>query len=501
MLQTSSDYQTFTYQTRPILNGEELPILTAYASLMSLIERKLFALLVSGHSATQLKSEFLRRFDITARQFNAIRVQLEGKIASVKEVRENRIETLKGQIKSIESSLKKMRQKQDKAFVIHQKTRRVAILKTRLARLEQDKAEGRIRLCFGSRKKFHAQHDLAANGYASHQEWKDDWTKTRSSSFFLIGSKDETSGNQSCVASLAEDESITLRLRLPNALSQYGKYLVLPNIVFPYGHDVITSALRKNLQGENPVAISYRFILDEKGYRVFVSLPVQKPQRVSQQNVGVIGLDINADHLALVETDRFLNPIRKETVPLCTYGASKNQTKARIGDAVKKVIQLCQQAKKPLVIEKLSFGKKKCTLRESGARYARMLSSFVYSSITAHVKSRAFRCGICVHEVNPAYTSLIGRVKFMKRYGLSVHHSAALCIARRCLGGSERLPRHETKVYDGKGGHVTLSVPVRNRNEHVWTSWRAVRKELLAAHVAHPKTHKRSSGSASAHLL
>ena len=45
--------------------------------------------------------------------------------------------------------------------------------------------------------------------------------------------------------------------------------------------------------------------------------------------------------------------------------------------------------------------------------------------------------------MNPAFSSVIGRVKFMERYGLSVHQAAALVLARRLLGCSERIPRRQ----------------------------------------------------------
>ena len=53
---------------------------------------------------------------------------------------------------------------------------------------------------FGGRKLFNAQFDLAANGYESLGEWREDWRSARSSQFFVIGSKDETGGCQGCVA-------------------------------------------------------------------------------------------------------------------------------------------------------------------------------------------------------------------------------------------------------------------------------------------------------------
>ena len=44
-------------------------------------------------------------------------------------------------------------------------------------------------------------------------------------------------------------------------------------------------------------------------------------------------------------------------------------------------------------------------------------------------------------EVILAFSSVIGRVKFMERYGLSVHEAVSLVLARRLLGCSERVPR------------------------------------------------------------
>ena len=65
-----------------------------------------------------------------------------------------------------------------------------------------------------------------------------------------------------------------------------------------------------------------------------------------------------------------------------------------------------------------------------------MLSSFSYGKVKAYFLSRGCRQGVEVHQVNPAFSSVVGRVKFMERYGLSVHQAAALALARRLLGCS-----------------------------------------------------------------
>ena len=205
---------------------------------------------------------------------------------------------------------------------------------------------------------------------------------------------------------------------------------------------------------------------------------------------------INTDHIAVVETDRFGNPICHTRLALNTYGVSTKKAKARIGEMAKELVDIGLKTNKPIVLEELSFESKKRELREIGnVRYSRMLSSFSYNAIGQAIKSRAMRFGIEVGEVNPAYTSVIGRAKFSKRYGLSIHESAALCIGRRFLGASERLPRRLDMIADGKGGHVGVSLPVRNRGTHVWTSWRQVRKRLPAVLAAHFRAAKsRSTG-------
>jgi len=53
---------------------------------------------------------------------------------------------------------------------------------------------------------------------------------------------------------------------------------------------------------------------------------------------------------------------------------------------------------------------------------------------------RGLRNGFQIKQINPAYTSVIGRFKYSKKYGLSVHEAAALVIARRGIGYHEKLP-------------------------------------------------------------
>ncbi|MEG4354437.1 MULTISPECIES: hypothetical protein [unclassified Microcoleus] len=52
--------------------------------------------------------------------------------------------------------------------------------------------------------------------------------------------------------------------------------------------------------------------------------------------------------------------------------------------------------------------------------------------------------GIELIAVNPAYSSIIGLMKYLRMYGLASDEAAALVIARRAMKLSEKVPRSLT---------------------------------------------------------
>ena len=475
---TMSETSVFTYQTRLTDPAAEM-VLADYAALYGQVERSLFAEMAKGKSAGEMKAKFIRRFGITARQFNAVSIGLKGKIASIQRRRPALMDDAKSRIDKARKVIAKLSVRAPGSNKLHQKKRRLATLLARLARQEQDQQTGKVRLCFGSKRLFRAQFALSANGYADHAAWQVDWQAARADEFFVIGSKDETGGCQGCVATLQDDGRWVLRLRLPDALATQGKYCTLAPIRFTYGHEALLAARQAG------IALSYRFRRDEKGWRVFVSVAEIPAKQISHRALGAVGVDINADHLAVSQTDRFGNLASTQRLPLSCYGKSAAQAKALIGDAAAAVIAAAKAARRPVVIEKLSFGKKRAALEAVAPAQARMLSSFAYTKVIDALKAAAFRAGIEVIEINPAYTSVIGAVNFAQSHGISVHQGAALAIARRGLGLSEKPVNRPVVTPVRNGGHVTFELPVRNRLKHVWTQWAAIRIRLKAAHVAH----------------
>ena len=359
--------------------------LAAYGELYGQVQRKLFADVAAGRSAVTLKSEYIKKHGILARMFNAVRIALDGKVSAVRESQLLQLDSLRRRIDRAQRQVSDAAER-GRWDQVHQKKRRLANLKFRLAGLEADIAAGRVRLCFGSKKLWRKQYDLAANGYASREAWLAEWRDVRSDEFFVLGSRDETAGCQLCVAAVNDDGTLTLRLRMPDGLAGlHGKYLVVPNVRFASGHDVVLAALGSNTDyavyrrqhGEQAArattlgqAISYRFKRDAKGWRVFATTELPELEITTDRRRGAVGVDLNADHVAVAETDASGNYVNAWRVPLVTYGKSHHQAEALIGDTVASVVEYARGAGKPLVIEKLDFRQKNAVLEGESRKYS-----------------------------------------------------------------------------------------------------------------------------------
>ncbi|WP_151191805.1 IS200/IS605 family accessory protein TnpB-related protein, partial [Desulfotomaculum copahuensis] len=109
-----------------------------------------------------------------------------------------------------------------------------------------------------------------------------------------------------------------------------------------------------------------------------------------------------------------------------------------IGVLAKVVVDIAKTLGKPLAVEKLDFGKDRL---DTNKRFNRMAANFPFQKMIAAVMRKAFKEGVGVKQVWPAHTSTIGYWKYMRRYGIIIHHAAALVIARRAIGCKERITK------------------------------------------------------------
>jgi IS605 OrfB family transposase len=449
-----------TIETR--IRGESLfAMCEQCSSLFSRLERLLFkALYARLEKLTDAKRRFISEHRITARQFNSVHRQLEARVESWREVRKLDLAKVERQIEKTHRAMSAAKS----TFAIHQKKRRLQLLLARKCRFERELAAKVPSICFGSRAKFREQFHLKENGHANHAAWRKEWCARRASSFFVLGSADETCGNQTC-----QYQDGALHLRLPDALG--GETVAIP-VVFRYREPDFLAALtpmrqeltrgpRKGTEIERCSAVSYRFIRRADHWSVQAMFDVPAAPIETDRSLGCMGIDLNPWGLAFARINRSGNLVDHSDRSWGVDRRTDDQIKAAIGDAVRDAVLDALTHRVPVAIERLDLAARKAEDRGPGVN--RMLSAFAYGAFAQMIRGRCAREGVELIEVNPAFTSVIGRGKFANGYGLSGHRAAACAIARRALHFGEKLRTRSART--------ALALPARNRARHVWHDW------------------------------
>jgi len=177
-----------------------------------------------------------------------------------------------------------------------------------------------------------------------------------------------------------------------------------------------------------------RIIKDGDRYKVTISWDVVSVETTTSSKEGVIGIDINPDGIALVETNGDGNLVHHEYLyaPRIQF-AQQGKRQYDVRMLAKQVVDHALKLKKSLVIEDLNFTRKK----DNGRWFNRMSHNFLHSQITEAIESRASRLGVEILKINPAFTSIIGLLKYAKPMSLNRHTAAAFVIARKGQGFKE----------------------------------------------------------------
>lgn len=410
-----------------------------------------------------VKADAIRRFGITARHFNGIRFDLDQMVAAERGVsaflvmqREEAIRSLSQRVaREVKRVPELIEGGRDRAasslkFSMVGRKQRLDRLKGGLAALQARADRAVPAICFGGRQ---GLREAQTDG----ETWR--WHAKRAGQINLVGSKTEGFGNQS-----AFWRDGVLSIRLPDALG--GGQVALQFVDFR--QEEARGFLEASASKATRQAITWLLFRDDDlNWQVRFTVERKAAKRVGRLDAGVISVDVNVDHLAVVHVDRFGNLVSKLTLPFPRLRIDSHIADNAIGCAVGAIVALAAAKGCAVAIEKLDFSKKKAGLREYGKAHAERLSSFAYSKFQSYMRSRCDRVGVDLHEVNPAFTSVIGRAKYAGRRGLDVHHAAALVIGRRAMGYGERLVRS-----DG----VPLDAPARMRPRIEGRRWRGVHK-------------------------
>ncbi|WP_199613980.1 IS200/IS605 family accessory protein TnpB-related protein [Paenibacillus alkalitolerans] len=336
---------------------------------------------------------------------------------------------------------------------------RIAMVEFRLKRLQKELADlqkytGRV--IFGSKNLFRKQFTIEKYT-KDHELWKREYHRARYGRLAVSGRKDAKYGN---FVFKYDVQSKTLHMHLPLGVYE------LRNLRFPYGQQEVDDAVTYRKNRGKPIA----WAVEDHGDYYIVKATVHKPQRseINYSKVdGVIGVDCNFDHFAWAETNDKGQLLSKGVFPFDMEHKTSGQITKIIEHEAMALVDLAVTKHKPIVIEQLDTTDSKSKLRYGNKKANRKMTQFAYDKMTSSIKARADKMGVAVFEVNPAYTSQIGKMKYMKPLGCSIHVAAAYVIARRGMGCKEKLPPA-----------VFGLLPEKITSKHHWAHWSYVSKKL-----------------------
>ncbi len=198
------------------------------------------------------------------------------------------------------------------------------------------------------------------------------------------------------------------------------------------------------------VCVKRKLIKSKVQYYFHVTYKVSIPKPKFGYSNGAVGLDLNYNFAALTNADKFGNLLSYQTIKFRNlHYYRKNKQVDYASFKLDKIVNYCLTKQKGLVIEDLVFDQSFSYSKKSN----RKLSNFRTSALEL-LERKCIRKGVAIRKVHPAYTSIIGRLKYSRSYNLSGHHLASYVIARRGLGFQEPLPAFHKWVLSQVGGVI-----------------------------------------------
>ena len=323
------------------------------------------------------------------------------------------------------------------------KTRRLAVLRDRLAAAEQALSSGRPSITVGGKRLWRNRYYLDAADMTE-QQWRDRWDAAR-----LFLTADGESGKAGGNETIRVDEAGRLRIKTPAALvPQLGSHVVIAEPV-RFIHRGNEWAGRIGERRAVRYDISYdpdrdRWYLDAS----WKTTPEPAPDIEELRAGPVLGVDLNDGHLACCVLDASGNPIGEPlSIDVVTAGLRASRRDGRVRQAITHLLDHAEHRNcAAIVMENLDFADARATGRETlgrgkrGKRLRRTVAGIPTARFRTRLIGMAARCGIAVIGVDAAYTSRWGSQHWRKPLQqqtsepVTGHHAAAAAIGRRGLG-------------------------------------------------------------------
>lgn len=319
------------------------------------------------------------------------------------------------------------------------KSRRLHILEHRHQQVSAEREAGRVSVVRGGRRLLNQRHHLD-QAERSEEQWRAEWEASR---WFLTadGESGKRYGNETIRVSPDGEVSIKLPKPLEElANAPHGRYVLTGKVTFHHRGAEWADRIAGNR------AIAYRVHLDVARGRWYLDaawtrkdLPVVPLDALRAG--GVVGVDMNADHLAAWHLDQHGNPVGEPRRFDYDLTGNADHRDAQLRHALTCLLHWSlRTGVRAIAIEDLDFTHS--TTREKHGRkkrFRQLVAGIPTGKLRARLAGMCAEAGLGVIAVDPAYTSLWGAQHWQKplthtHRKTTRHQAAAVAIGRRALG-------------------------------------------------------------------
>jgi IS605 OrfB family transposase len=318
----------------------------------------------------------------------------------------------------------------------HAKSRRLHVLEDRLTAARADREAGLVHVVRGGKQLARSRQHLEA-AQLTESVWRGRWEAER---WFCQadGESGKRYGNETI--RISPDGEVSIKLPVPLAYlanAPHGRYVLACRVGFAHRGGEWADRVAANR------AVAYRIHLDTGRGRWYVTASWQIPPTPALPIEaalahGVIGVDMNADHLAAWRLDVHGNPTGSPRRFFYDLTGSAEHRDAQVRHALTRLLHWAKTCGvKAIAVEDLDFIAEK-TREKHGRRkrFRQLISGMPTGKLRARLASMADQTGVAVIAVDPAYTSKWGAQHWQKPLTTTTrkttrHDAAAVAIGRR----------------------------------------------------------------------
>lgn len=414
------------------------------------MKRYAFNRLLEDEDPKQLIKRLPSMFKMNKRYAEDAVLQAQSIILSQRELLPMRIEDVEAKLQKLEKKIHRYQTKQLKPKKVDLDTclsgllKRKEKLQEKLDQLMCHQEKNTIpAVIFGGKKNFIQRR----KGQITQEEWKD----LRTNELYARGDKAKK-GNLNTRLTYEESEDCFF-LEIANPLlcadGKKNAPRIKVKVIVPdkYLQEITQVAIADHPKGPySPYSIEIK--RQNKEYFIYLTYEEEEYGHetfsLSQTHDIIAGIDLNIDRIAVSLVTKQGNWLKSKIFYCHELEYTRtNKRENIIGETVKQMFDwLLEENVGAIVLEKITLRQQ----HESDKRFNRQTHTFTKTKLTQSILRRAMRMGFDYKFINPAYTSVIGRFKYSKLYGISVHEAASFVIGRRGLGFVEKIPKAVLRI-------------------------------------------------------